>query len=161
MNFIAFEELAAVGYELSFSGGFCRIVVPVFFAYLLFQLYQNHSPIAGTANTPQCMKIPNLSSSYHRGKGLASKLSHVGSYIIVDTDWHFENANNEIKNTHVETKKPTRSAIFWKTMANFSRYIIIALTRTRTSTNETRVDRMNQKPYRTKESLKFHTSPLE
>ena len=47
------------------------------------QLFQNHSePKLGTENTPQWMKIPNLASSYHWGRGLESRLSHVGVYCV-------------------------------------------------------------------------------
>ena len=47
------------------------------------QLFQNHSePKLGTENTPQWMKIPNLASSYHWGRGLESRLSHEGVYCV-------------------------------------------------------------------------------
>lgn len=46
-----------------------------------FQRYQNHSdPKLGTEYTPQWIKIPNLASSYHKGRGLESSDSHVGLY---------------------------------------------------------------------------------
>lgn len=46
-----------------------------------FQRYQNHSdPKLGTEYTPQWIKIPNLASSYHEGRGLESSDSHVGLY---------------------------------------------------------------------------------
>ena len=45
--------------------------------------HQNHSlPKLGTENTPQWMKIPNFTWSYHSGSGRESIDGQLGSYLI-------------------------------------------------------------------------------
>lgn len=63
----------------------------------VFQRYQNHSdPKLGTEYSPQCMKIPNLASSYQEGRGRESSDCHVGWY------WEDTKDSSEMKITTLQ-----------------------------------------------------------